>query len=67
MTINEIRQALEHMENNFGFAIDAEDYSLAAAFKAKIDYLWDELIRKIQEDDPYTTEADIRYFEGEGA
>ena len=64
MTVDQIRAALLHMENNYGLAMDAEDYSLAAAFKDKIDYLWGELVSKIQAEDPYTTEADIRYFEG---
>jgi hypothetical protein len=64
MTIDQIRAALDHMESNYGLAMDAGDHGLADAFHAKIDWLWGELIRMIQAEDPYTTEADIRYFEG---
>jgi hypothetical protein len=52
------------MEENYALAMDAGDYGLANAFHSKIDWLWSELIRQIQAEDPYTTEADIRYFEG---
>jgi hypothetical protein len=43
--------------------MDAQDYGLANAFHAKIDWLWSELVKLIQAEDPFTTEADIRYFE----
>jgi hypothetical protein len=63
MTVDQIRTALDHMETNYGLAMDAQDYGLANAFHAKIDWLWSELVRLIQAEDPFTTEADIRYFE----
>jgi hypothetical protein len=63
MTIDQVRTALDHMETNYGLAMDAGDYGLANAFHSKIDWLWSELTRLIQAEDPYTTEADIRYFE----
>jgi hypothetical protein len=42
--------------------MEAGDTSLAGAFYDKIDALCIELHRKI--DDPCTTLADVRYFEG---
>lgn len=63
MTVDQIRTALDRMERNYSLAMDAEDYGLANAFHAKIDGLWSELVRLIQAEDPFTTEADIRYFE----
>lgn len=64
MTIDQIRAALAHMEENYSLAMDAGEYGLANAFHAKIDWLWEELIRQVPIEDPYTTEADVRYFEG---
>lgn len=63
MTVDQIRTALSHMERNYALAMDAQDYSLAMAFSDKIEWLWGELVREIQAEDPYATEADIRYFE----
>lgn len=65
MTVEQIRQALTYMETNYSLALAAEDYSLANAFYSKIDWLRAELVRQIQAEDPYTTEADIRYFESQ--
>ena len=64
MTVDQSRTALDHMEQNYSLALDAEDYSLAYAFLSKIDYLREQLVLAIVKDDPYTTEADARYFEG---
>lgn len=63
MNIEQIRTALSHMEQNYALAMEAQDYSLANAFSDKIEWLWGELVRVIQAEDPYATEADIRYFE----
>lgn len=64
MTIDQIRVALDNMELNYGLAIDADELGLARAFYDKIMWLRDELIRQIRAEDPHTTEADIRFFEG---
>ena len=64
MTVDQIRTALDHMEANYGLALDANDMGLARAFYDKIMWLRDELIRVITAEDPYTTAADVRYFEG---
>jgi len=63
-TVEQLRTGLTHMEENYALAMDAGDYGLANAFHSKIDWLWAELVRQIQAQDPYTTEADINYFEG---
>ena len=46
MTVEQIRIALDHMEENYGLAMDYKEYGLAAAFKDKIDWLWAELRKK---------------------
>jgi hypothetical protein len=62
---DQIRSALDRMELNYELAMDSKAYGLANAFLAKIDGLRDTLTARImQEQDPYTTEADVRYFEG---
>ena len=43
MTVEQIRIALDHMEENYGLAMDYKDYGLALAFKDKIDWLMVEL------------------------
>ena len=64
MTVDQIRTALDHMETNYGLAMDAQDYGLANAFHAKIDWLWSELIRLVKAEDPEINEADITFFGG---
>lgn len=64
LTIDQIRSALDLMERNYSIAMDSESYGLANAFLAKIDRLREELVNAIRVIDPYTSEADIRLFEG---
>ena len=64
MTVDQIRSALDHMEANYSSAMDSEAYGLAQAMYDKIMSLRDQLIQAITAADPYTTEADVRYFEG---
>jgi hypothetical protein len=64
MTVDQIREALDYLESNYSMAMDFKAYSLAEALRDKIGYLREELIRAIRAEDPYTTEADIRHFEG---
>jgi hypothetical protein len=63
LTIDQIRSSLDFMERNYSIAMDAEAYGLANAFLAKIERLRDQLIAVIRAEDPYASEADIRYFE----
>jgi hypothetical protein len=64
MTQEQIRAALDHMEANYSLAMDSEAFGLANAIYDKIQFLRDELVRAICAEDPYTTAADVRYFEG---
>lgn len=63
MTIEQIREALDHMESNYSMAMDFKAYSLADALSDKIYYLQEQLIKAIAASDPYTSEADVRCFE----
>jgi hypothetical protein len=64
MTVDQIRTALDQMEANYSLAIDADELTLARAFYDKIMFLRSELVRTICAEDPCTSEADVRYFEG---
>ena len=64
MTVEQIRDALTMMESNYSMAMDINDYTLADALLDKIIVLQDQLVEAITDADPYTTEADARYFEG---
>jgi len=64
MTVDQIRTALDYMEQNYSLAMDHEDLGLARAFLDKIRFLQAELVRAITTADPYTSAADVRYFEG---
>lgn len=63
LTVNQLRDSLTWIETNYDTAMDQGAIGLANALRDKRDLLWAELVRRIQADDPYTTEADIRYFE----
>lgn len=67
LTIEQIRFALSQLETNYNLAMDSEEFGLANAFLSKIDRLREMLITLIKIQDPYTTDADIRYFEQHGA
>jgi hypothetical protein len=64
MNIQQIRDALEMMESNHKMALDFEAHGLAVALRDKVGVLREQLIQAIIAEDPYTTEADIRFFEG---
>jgi hypothetical protein len=64
MTINQIREELEMLESNYAMAMDFKAYPLADHLLPQIHALQDKLIELICSEDPYTTEADVRFFEG---
>lgn len=64
MTIDQIRITLDELESNYGMAMDFRAYPLAQHLREQIQRLQNELIQLVMEADPYTTEADVRYFEG---
>jgi primosomal protein N'' len=63
MNINQIRTTLDELESNYDMAMKFSAYPLADHLLKQIDVLREELVRQIQTEDPYTTEADIHYFE----
>jgi predicted translin family RNA/ssDNA-binding protein len=63
MTIKQLREALDFMESNYEMAMDFKAYSLAEALRDKILILQNQLVEAIVAEDPYTSEADVRFFE----
>lgn len=64
LTIDQIRNGLHFIRRNAKAAIEAGDPSLARCLNDKAEQLFSALVMRIQNDDPWTTEADIRHFEG---
>jgi len=64
MTVNQIREQLEMLESNYAMAMNIKAYPLADHLRPQIIALQDMLVKLICAEDPYTTEADVRYFEG---
>jgi len=64
MTVNQIREQLEMLESNYAMAMNFKAYPLADHLLPQIRALQDKLVKLICAEDPYTTEADVRYFEG---
>jgi hypothetical protein len=48
LTINQIRDAIDHMERNYQLAMEAGDTGLASAFNDKLEALGCELESRIQ-------------------
>ena len=63
-TVDQIRTILDELESNYSMAMDFQAYPLANHLLKQIDTLRDELVGLIMAEDPYTSEADVRYFEG---
>lgn len=64
LTLDQIRAGIKSLTHNATLALAANDFSLANAFNDKAKGLWCEFVMRIQNEDPWTTEADIRHFEG---
>jgi len=63
-TVDQIRTILDELESNYSMAMDFQAYPLANHLLKQIDALRVELVGLIMAEDPYTSEADVRYFEG---
>ena len=63
MTINQIREQLEMLESNYAMAMDFKAYPLARHLLPQILALQDMLVELVCAEDPYTSEADVRFFE----
>jgi hypothetical protein len=66
LNIDQIRSALDFLEASYSKAMDGEAYGLADTILTFRDTLTEELTAKIMAEDPYTTAADVRYFENIG-
>ena len=66
LNIDQIRSSLDFLEASCSKAMDDEAYGLADTILAFIDTLTEELTAKIMAENPYTTAADVRYFENIG-
>ncbi len=64
LSIDQIRDGIHFIRRNAKAAIDAGDPSLARCLNDKAEQLFSALVMRIQNEDPWTTEADIRHFEG---
>jgi hypothetical protein len=64
LTLEQVRDAINWMQRNYDAAIAYEAYGLADKLHDKLDALKIELIGRITAEDPCTTAADVRYFEG---
>lgn len=64
LTLDQIRYAIPFLLKNSKAAFEAGSTNLADMIQRNAESLWAELVRRIQAEDPHTTEADIRYFEG---
>jgi L-amino acid N-acyltransferase YncA len=61
---DQIRKRLDLLEDTYARAMDEGHYGLAMMIKQMREDDFRNLVAAIQAEDPYTTEADIRYFEG---
>jgi hypothetical protein len=64
MTIEGLRTTLEELESNYEMARRFRAYPLVEALRDQILMVQDALVKAIVAEDPYTTEADVRFFEG---
>ena len=63
LTIDELHRIVSWMQSNIDSCISMGALSLAAAIEDRVEPYKIELIGRITAEDPYTTEADVRYFE----
>lgn len=61
---NQIRKRMTFLKETHARAMDEGHYGLAMHLKVMLEEDFRNLVAAIQAEDPYTTEADIRYYEG---
>jgi hypothetical protein len=64
LTLDEMRRGLEWLEANYASLMAHGEFDMAQMISAKIDAYQDAIVARICAEDPYTTESDVRYFEG---
>jgi hypothetical protein len=63
LTLDQVRDGLDWLQTNYQSLMDNEEYGIAQMLVSKIEAYQIEIIGRITSEDPYTTAADIRYFE----
>ena len=64
LTVDELLSSIHELHQNWKIAIENETYSFAEQIWEKRGKLVNHVIARIKAEDAYTTEADIRYYEG---
>jgi len=64
LTLDEMRRGLEWLEANYASLMAHGEYGMADMISGNIDLYQDAIVARICSEDPYTTESDVRYFEG---
>jgi len=64
LTLDQVRDAIHYMQRNYDAAMASKAYGLADKLHDKLDALKIELVGRITAEDPCTTAADVRYYEG---
>jgi hypothetical protein len=64
LTLDQVRDAIHYMQRNYDAAMASKAYGLADKIHDKLDALKIELVGRITAEDPFTTAADVRYYEG---
>ena len=63
LTLDQVRDGLDWLQTNYQSLMDNEEYGIAQMLVSKIEAYQIEIIGRITSEDPYTTAADILYFE----
>ena len=64
MNFDQLRAEMIAAEDGMMFADEAKDYVAMSRWREILNEIWPIYVEAIQADDPHTTEADIRFFEG---
>lgn len=62
-TLDQLRDGLDWLQRNYESLISHGEHSMAQMLVSKIEAYQIEIIGRITSEDPYTTTADVRYFE----
>jgi len=63
LTLDQVRDGLDLLQTNYQSLISHGEHSMAQMLVSKIEAYQIEIISRITDEEPYTTAADIRYFE----
>jgi hypothetical protein len=64
LTLKQLREGLDWLSRNHNAMIDAREYDLANMIDDKIFVYQEAITDRITSEDPFTSRADVRYFEG---